>query len=95
MERANWRPFQILTKRSSRLRDFRKARYAPSRGPTHMGLGVSLEDRSQLSRVRHLRESPAGMRFLSIEPLIGRIGRNSNPHPRSGGGGPRSGGGGA
>jgi protein gp37 len=74
MERADWHTFQILTKRSSRLRDFLEARYAPSRGPTHMWFGVSLEDRSQLSRVRHLREAPAGMRFLSIEPLIGRIG---------------------
>jgi protein gp37 len=74
MERADWHTFQILTKRSSRLRDFLKARYAPSRGPTHIWFGVSLEDRSQLSHVRHLREAPAGMRFLSIEPLIGRIG---------------------
>lgn len=27
------------------------------------------------SRVRHLRQTPAGVRFLSIEPLIGRIGK--------------------
>ena len=75
MERASWHTFQILTKRSSLLRRFLKERYGPARGPAHMWFGVSVEDRSKLSRVRHLREAPAGVRFLSIEPLIGRIGR--------------------
>jgi protein gp37 len=75
MEQADWHTFQILTKRSSRLRRFLQDRYGPARGPAHMWFGVSIEDGSRLSRVRHLRETPAGVRFLSIEPLIGRIGR--------------------
>jgi protein gp37 len=74
MERAHWHTFQILTKRSSRLRRFLKDRYGAGRGPAHMWFGVSVEDRARLSRVRHLRETPAGVRFLSIEPLIGPVG---------------------
>jgi protein gp37 len=40
-----------------------------------MWFGVSVEDGTRLSRVEHLRKAPAGIRFLSIEPLIGPIGR--------------------
>lgn len=74
MERATWHKFQVLTKRSSLMRDFLKRRYGQGRGPAHMWFGVSVEDGAKLSRVRHLRDAPAGIRFLSIEPLIGRIG---------------------
>ena len=75
MEMAHWHTFQVLTKRSSVMRNFLRRRYGDGRGPNHMWFGVSVEDGSKLSRVRHLQEAPAGMRFLSIEPLIGRIGR--------------------
>ena len=44
-------------------------------GPAHIWCGVSVEDGTKLSRVRHLQEAPAGVRFLSIEPLIGPIGK--------------------
>ena len=75
MERANWHTFQVLTKRSSLMRDFLRSRYSDSRGPSHMWFGVSIEDGSKLSRVRHIQQAPAGIRFLSIEPLIAPIGR--------------------
>jgi protein gp37 len=74
MERAHWHTFQILTKRSSLMRDSLRARYGASPGPAHMWFGVSVEDGTKLSRVRHLQQAPAGVRFLSIEPLIGPIG---------------------
>jgi protein gp37 len=74
MERANWHTFQVLTKRSSLMRNFLRRRYADERGPLHMWFGVSVEDGSKKSRIRHLQEAPAGVRFLSIEPLIGPIG---------------------
>jgi protein gp37 len=74
MERANWHTFQVLTKRSSLMRDFLRKRYGPERGPVHMWFGVSVEDGSKKSRIRHLREAPAGVRFLSVEPLIGSMG---------------------
>jgi protein gp37 len=74
MEAAHWHTFQVLTKRSSLMRDFLKRRYGASPGPSHMWFGVSVEDGTKLSRVRHLQQAPAGIRFLSIEPLIGPIG---------------------
>jgi protein gp37 len=74
MERAHWHTFQVLTKRSSLMRDFLRRRYRHSHGPRHIWFGVSVEDGSKKSRIRHLRETPAGVRFLSIEPLIGPVG---------------------
>jgi protein gp37 len=74
MEEAHWHTFQVLTKRSSLMRDFLRRRYGLSPGPAHIWCGVSVEDGSKLSRVRHLQQSPAGVRFLSIEPLIGPVG---------------------
>jgi protein gp37 len=73
MERATWHVFQVLTKRSSLMRDFLYHRYGDRPGPRHMWFGVSVEDGAKISRVQHLREAPAGVRFLSIEPLIGPI----------------------
>jgi protein gp37 len=75
MERAHWHTFQILTKRSSLMRDFLRSRYRYARGPLHMWFGVSVEDGSKKSRIRHLQDAPAGVRFLSIEPLLGPTGR--------------------
>jgi protein gp37 len=75
MERASWHTFQVLTKRSSLMRDFLRRRYGRERGPVHMWFGVSVEDESKKSRIRHLQETPAGVRFLSIEPLIGSMGK--------------------
>jgi protein gp37 len=74
MEAAHWHTFQILTKRSSLMRDFLRRRYGTAPAPAHMWFGVSVEDGSKLSRVRHLQQAPAGVRFLSIEPLIGPVG---------------------
>lgn len=74
MEQADWHTFQVLTKRSSIMRAFLRRRYGDGRGPTHIWCGVSVEDGSRASRVRHLQAAPAGTRFLSIEPLIGPVG---------------------
>jgi protein gp37 len=74
MERADWHQFQILTKRSSRLRDYVNTRYPGDSAPRHIWLGISVEDGTKKSRIRHLQEANAGIRFLSIEPLIGPMG---------------------
>jgi protein gp37 len=74
MEKADWHTFQILTKRSSIMRTFLRARYGNDRGPAHIWCGVSVEDGRRNSRIRHLQETPAGVRFLSIEPLIAPVG---------------------
>lgn len=74
MEAAHWHVFQVLTKRSSLMRRYLRARYGDRRGPTHIWCGVSVEDAKAKPRLTHLRESPAGVRFLSVEPLIGAVG---------------------
>lgn len=74
MEQADWHVFQVLTKRSSIMRDYLRNRYRDSVPPSHIWLGVSVEDSRATTRVRHLRQAPAAVRFLSIEPLIGPVG---------------------
>lgn len=74
MENAHWHIFQVLTKRSSRLRNYVDKRYATGSAPKHIWLGVSVEDRQRVSRIRHLQDSRTGTRFLSIEPLLGPVG---------------------
>ncbi|MDD4932876.1 MAG: phage Gp37/Gp68 family protein [Methylacidiphilaceae bacterium] len=70
MEQASWHTFQILTKRSERLADL-----APDlRWPPNVWMGVSIESAQYLWRVDHLRKVPAAVRFLSLEPLLGRLG---------------------
>ena len=66
--------FQVLTKRSSRMRDYLKKRYQVRAAPEHIWLGVSVEDAKGAARIAHLRAAPAAVRFLSIEPLIGPVG---------------------
>ncbi len=74
MEAADWHVFQVLTKRSSLMRDYLRRRYGGERGPQHIWCGVSVEDAQAKGRIEHLRAAQAGVRFLSIEPLIGAVG---------------------
>ena len=63
--------YQILTKRATRLR-----RVADSLDwPKNLWMGVSVEDAGAVTRVNALRSTPAAVRFLSCEPLIGDLGR--------------------
>jgi protein gp37 len=63
--------FQILTKRSERLREL--SRRLP--WPRNVWMGVSVEDARVLERVVHLSAVPAAVRFLSCEPLLGPLER--------------------
>ena len=75
MERANWHTYQVLTKRSSRMRDMLKGRIRFAADLAHIWWGVSVEDRAHgLIRIEHLREAPAAVRFLSVEPLLEDLG---------------------
>jgi len=47
MENANWHIFQVLTKRSSLMRNYVNNRYRNSSAPEHIWLGVSVEDESK------------------------------------------------
>ncbi len=75
MEQADQHTYQVLTKRSSRLRSYVNSRYADRSLPGHIWLGVSIEDQQRLSRLEHLRQTQAPVRFLSLEPLLGPLGR--------------------
>lgn len=75
MEATDWHVYQVLTKRSSRMRDYLRNRYRERLAPKHIWLGVSVEDAKGAARIEHLRTAPAAVRFLSVEPLIGPIGQ--------------------
>jgi protein gp37 len=74
METADWHIYQVLTKRSSLMRDFVNERYQGTSAPAHMWLGVSVEAHAALARLRHLQETAAAARFMSAEPLLGPLG---------------------
>lgn len=75
MVEANWHTYQVLTKRSERLRDMLSGRLKFAAQQRHVWWGVSVEDkRYGLPRVKHLRATPAAIKFLSIEPLLEDLG---------------------
>ena len=75
MEMANWHTYQVLTKRHERMRDLLRTDLAPISGLPHVWWGVSVENRKHgLPRIDALREAPAALRFLSIEPLLEDLG---------------------
>ena len=73
MEFANWHVFQILTKRSSLMRKYVTARYGNNSVPPHIWLGVSVENQTHTGRIQHLKEINSPARFISFEPLLGKI----------------------
>lgn len=75
MQRASWHTYQVLTKRSERMRDLLRTRLAAAAACPHIWWGVSVEDqRHGLPRIEHLRAVPAGLRMLSVEPLLEDLG---------------------
>ena len=75
MAMADWHTYQVLTKRAERLRDLLNGRLRFAAEKENIWWGVSVEDREYgLPRIDHLRQSPAKVRFLSIEPLLEDLG---------------------
>jgi protein gp37 len=75
MVRADWHTYQILTKRSERMRDLLKTRLRFAAAKSHIWWGVSVENRVYgLPRIAHLRSSSAAVKFLSVEPLLEDVG---------------------
>jgi protein gp37 len=69
MNRASWHRFQILTKRSGRL-----SQMSPILPwADNIWMGVTVEDQKCAFRIDHLRKTPAKIKFLSMEPLLGPI----------------------
>lgn len=76
MATADWHIYQVLTKRAEHMRDLTAKLPVSIVQREHIWLGVSVEDRKYgLPRIEALRETPAKVRFLSIEPLLEDIGR--------------------
>lgn len=74
MEAGNRHVYQVLTKRSSLMRDYVRKRYGDNPVPTHIWLGVSVEDSAHKGRIAHLQQIDSPARFISFEPLLGPIG---------------------
>jgi protein gp37 len=72
MRDANWHHYQVLTKRPERMlvllsrSDFEVL--------SNVWVGTSVENEEHAYRVDILRQVPARVRFLSIEPLLGPVG---------------------
>lgn len=91
MRKANWHTFQILTKRSNRLVKLNDKIVWPQ----NVWMGVSVEDNDYLHRIDDLKRTDAVVKFISFEPLLGKIecvdlngidwviaGGESGPHAR-------------
>ena len=69
MRRADWHTFHVLTKRSERL----AAMSYMIDWPDNVWMGVSVESDEYYLRIDHLRRTRAKIKFVSFEPLIGKI----------------------
>ena len=75
MLRADWHIFQVLTKRSERLRSALGSYLRDAARAEHIWWGVSVEDRAfGKPRIADLQRSPARVKFLSVEPLLEDLG---------------------
>jgi len=61
--------YLFLTKRAARARMYLKAEY-PNGLPQHIGIGVTVGCKAAIEDVDRLRDTPAGFRFVSAEPLL-------------------------
>lgn len=69
MRKAYWHTFQVLTKRSDRLVEI-----APLLlWPRNVWMGVSVENLDYTYRIDDLRNTPAKIKFISFEPLLGPL----------------------
>ncbi|MGH9095123.1 MAG: DUF5131 family protein [Acidimicrobiales bacterium] len=88
MKAAHGHTFQILTKRSRRMADLLSAGWFEDTADDYCAeishydtqwplpnvwLGTSIESQAYAFRARHLLETPAAVRFVSAEPLLGPL----------------------
>lgn len=86
MDRCPQHTFQILTKRPQRMLDYLKSDFYPKHYHRpksavwplpNVWLGVSVDDQETANkRIPLLLETPAAVRFLSCEPLLGPVNLN-------------------
>ncbi len=71
MNRAHWHQYQVLTKRSDRVLELTtELQWAPQ-----VWMGVSVETEEYRFRIDDLRKTGALVKFLSLEPLLGPLGK--------------------
>lgn len=71
MARAYWHQYQVLTKRSERVFELSKElNWVPQ-----IWMGVSVETEKHIQRIDDLRKTGAHVKFLSLEPLLGPLGK--------------------
>jgi protein gp37 len=76
MRVADWHQYQVLTKRADRLQELLSRDSFRQPIQKHVWWGVSVEDRKYgLPRIDLLRDTPAEVRFLSVEPLLEDLAR--------------------
>jgi protein gp37 len=69
MQRGHWHQYQVLTKRSERVRQLsQELQWAPQ-----IWMGVSVENEKYMHRIDDLRHTDAHVKFLSLEPLLGPL----------------------
>jgi len=86
MCKARHHIFQVLTKRAERMlawtgEHFRfsvSSTNGKALWPSHVWLGVSIENQDYTRRIQYLQQTPAHVRFLSIEPMLGPISFDSS-----------------
>lgn len=73
MELAPQHTYQVLTKRPERMLYFQRQHY-PDGLPANVWVGTSVEDQETADlRIPHLLKVKAAVRYLSMEPLLGRV----------------------
>jgi protein gp37 len=76
MVAAKWHTYQVLTKRSERLRKLLNTKLRFAAEQRHIWWGVSVEDKKYgFPRMEDLRNANAEVRFLSVEPLLEDMGK--------------------
>lgn len=71
MNRAHWHQYQVLTKRSERVLELSKElAWSPQ-----IWMGVSVETEKYKYRIDDLRKTDAQVKILSLEPLLGSLGK--------------------
>lgn len=63
--------YQVLTKRARRLLELSEK----LKWENHIWMGVTVENETFKYRIDYLRKTPANIKFLSLEPLLGSLGK--------------------
>lgn len=66
-----WLDWQMLTKRANRIRERLPSDWGD--GYPNVWLGVTVGNQKGIWRLRHLREIPAAVRFVSYEPALEKV----------------------